>query len=148
MKKLYRLFVILNIMGIMSIMTSCDSEDIPVTVISISGIDIGLPADISDVPTLVVGDELQLSIIVTPSDTDETEVYWASSDEAVATVSDLGLVTAVGKGTATITVTSTYNPDVTKSIFVTVESSGSGDGSDSIGLNETAVDQSKAETRK
>lgn len=52
------------------------------------------------------GDEMQLTAIVFPSDADNKSISWTSSDEAVATINDTGLITAVGAGNATITVTS------------------------------------------
>ena len=51
--------------------------------------------------TIVKGRNEQLTASVYPSST----YTWTSSNPAVATVSDTGLVTAVAKGTATITVT-------------------------------------------
>ena len=51
---------------------------------------------------LNLGQTLQLSCTLVPEDTG-LAVSYASSDEAVATVSSSGLVTAVGVGTATIT---------------------------------------------
>ena len=47
----------------------------------------------------------QLIATITPADAVNKNVTWTSSNPAVATVSDTGLVTAVAKGTATITVT-------------------------------------------
>ena len=44
----------------------------------------------------------QLSAAVLPADAKDTSVSWSSSDEAVATVDQTGLVTAVEKGAATI----------------------------------------------
>ena len=71
------------------------SEVIPCTGISIS-------------PTTVAFDTLgatqQLTPTLTPADTTET-VYYVSSNEDVVTVSDTGLITCVGLGTATITAT-------------------------------------------
>ncbi len=49
-----------------------------------------------------VGDVLTLKATVTPADATENEVTWSTSDPSVATV-DGGKVTAVSKGTATIT---------------------------------------------
>lgn len=59
--------------------------------------------------SLKIGETWQMGISGSPSDNDDT-VSWASSDEAVATVSDGGLVTAVGKGNAKITAKSTLSP--------------------------------------
>ena len=51
---------------------------------------------------LVAGQKVALTAVVEPSNTTDT-VSWSTSDPAVATVAD-GVVTAVGAGTATITV--------------------------------------------
>lgn len=50
--------------------------------------------------------DLQLTATASPTYADNTSMTWASSNEAVATVSSTGLVTVKGSGTATITVTS------------------------------------------
>jgi hypothetical protein len=42
---------------------------------------------------------------VVPNDAGDKTVVWSSSDKAIATVSDEGIVTAVAAGTATITAT-------------------------------------------
>ena len=46
----------------------------------------------------------QLTATIAPSNATNKNVTWTSSNTSVATVSNTGLVTAVGKGTATITV--------------------------------------------
>jgi hypothetical protein len=68
---------------------------------------------------LEVGQTVQLTAVVEPEDATNKNVTWSSSDEAVATVSETGLVTAVAEGTATITVT-TEDGNKTDSITVTV----------------------------
>ena len=62
---------------------------------------------------LAVGGQLQLTALVLPEDTQDKTVVWTSSDEAVATVDETGLVTGIGTGTVTVTaacgeVTGTY----------------------------------------
>lgn len=59
------------------------------------------PAEVA----LYVGDTAQLSAVVLPEDATDKTVTWKSDDEAVATVDENGLVTAVGAGEAIITVT-------------------------------------------
>ena len=49
-----------------------------------------------------VGDEVPLSTTIYPAGGDQV-VTWSSKDESIATVSDKGVVTGVGKGTTTIT---------------------------------------------
>lgn len=55
--------------------------------------------------TLVVGETLQLTATVLPENATDKTVAWESSDEAVATVDENGLVTAVSTGEAAITAT-------------------------------------------
>lgn len=45
----------------------------------------------------------QLSASVSPEDADNKNLVWTSSDESVATVTEEGLVTAIGRGSSTIT---------------------------------------------
>ena len=52
---------------------------------------------------LVIGETLQLSATVLPSDASDKTVSWASSKQSVATVSNTGLVTAIAEGVSTIT---------------------------------------------
>ncbi|MGM9873481.1 MAG: Ig domain-containing protein [Bacilli bacterium] len=56
---------------------------------------------------LFVDDTLQLEVTVLPENATDKTVSWTSTDTDVASVSDTGLVTALSKGTTTITVTST-----------------------------------------
>jgi uncharacterized protein YjdB len=70
-----------------------------------------------------------LTRTVIPSNATNTSVTWSSSDNSVATVSQLGKVTAVSVGTATITVTSVSNPSVSAQCIVTVTVEGGTYGS-------------------
>ena len=54
--------------------------------------------------TLDEGEEENLAVAVTPENATDKSVVWESGNESVATVSQEGLVTAVGEGKATITV--------------------------------------------
>ena len=65
------------------------------------------------------GERKQLTATVLPLNATNKSVEWSSSDESVATVDNSGLVTAVGDGTATITVT-TNDGGFTDTCFVTV----------------------------
>lgn len=53
--------------------------------------------------TLQVGQTLQMDAVFEPANTTDQEIRWSSSDEAVATITDGGLVTAQAIGQATIT---------------------------------------------
>ena len=82
------------------------------------------PTDISlDVEntTLNIGDTLQLHAMLTPSIDVKDFISWTSSDENVLTVSEDGLVTAVGAGTATITATTVNGLTATCEITVNKE---------------------------
>ena len=76
-----------------------------------------VPAQPSDIPavaesvklnvhnlSLTVGDSFQLTAAILPADTDDQQLTWYWSDKSVVTINEQAVVTAVGAGTATITV--------------------------------------------
>jgi uncharacterized protein YjdB len=69
---------------------------------------------------LTEGESATLTATVLPENANDKSVTWSSSDEAVATVDQTGKVTAVKKGTATITVT-TNDGGKTATCAVTVK---------------------------
>lgn len=73
------------------------------------------PATIS----LAVGETADLEAVVTPVGASQL-VNWTSSDQAIATVSATGLITAMAAGTATITATSAADGTKTDTCAVTV----------------------------
>ncbi len=70
--------------------------------------------------TLKVGSIETIIATVSPTNATNKSVSWTSSNNAIATVDSNGLITAVGKGTATITVT-TADGNKTATIEVKVE---------------------------
>ena len=62
----------------------------------------------------------QLVATVKPSNAENPAIEWTSSDESVATVDETGLVTAVSKGTATVTVSALDGSGVKNTCKVTV----------------------------
>lgn len=70
--------------------------------------------------SLGTGQTLQLTATVLPANATDKSVSWESSNTAIATVSQAGLVTGKAKGTATITAKSTADPKVYASCTVTV----------------------------
>ena len=74
--------------------------------------------------TMAPGDTLRLSATVSPSDATLNGVIWTSSDPSVVKVDSSGRVTAIGDGTAVVTVT-TVDGSFTDACTVTVGSSGS-----------------------
>ena len=71
--------------------------------------------------TLYKGNVAKLTASVEPFGVQPDTVIWSSDNTDVATVSDNGLVTAVGKGTANITATSVKDPSVSATCVVTVK---------------------------
>lgn len=71
--------------------------------------------------TLDVGEKDEITVIVTPDDATDKSVIYESSDESVVKVDENGNIEAVGKGEATITVTSKDDPTKKTEIKVTVE---------------------------
>ena len=70
--------------------------------VNVSGITLGT-TEWSAIP----GETKQLDFVIEPINATDQTVTWFSSSDAVATVNQSGLVTAIGAGTATITVTTT-----------------------------------------
>lgn len=52
-----------------------------------------------------IGDTKQLEIIISPEDATDKSVVWKSHNESICTVTDNGLVTAIGIGSTAVTVT-------------------------------------------
>lgn len=76
---------------------------------------------IEDAPTnMQVGDTAQLKAKVEPAEAKQT-VIWTSRDEAKATVSETGLVTALAAGTVEIVATSTENRRMQKIATINIE---------------------------
>ena len=70
--------------------------------------------------TIEVGETKQFAAAISPSDAENKEVEWSSSDTDVATIDANGLVTGVGKGTATITATAKDGSGVKGETTITV----------------------------
>ena len=81
---------------------------------------------------LTVGDTLQLTYQVYPTEATNKSVTFKSSDESIATVSNTGLVTAKKKGTVIITVTS--NNGKSRSVTFTIKAKASSGGGNSSSL--------------
>ncbi len=94
----------------------------------------------SSASELWVGETANLTVKYTPEDTNQKGVIYTSSEEKVATVNN-GVVTAVGKGTTTITATGANNK--TSSVTITVKQPITG-----VNLNKTTLELEKDQTEK
>lgn len=81
--------------------------------------------------------QLTATVTVTPDNADNKKVTWKSSNTGVATVSETGLVTAVGTGDATITATSTKDETKKGECKVTVNAPAEEIPVESITLNKS-----------
>ena len=79
----------------------------------------GVTASVDKNTLTSVGETAQISVVVSPADADNRKVTFTTSDPNVATVDENGRVTAVGNGTATITVT-TEDGKMAATVTVTV----------------------------
>ncbi len=68
--------------------------------------------------SLEPGQTAKLKASLTPADATYKYIFWESSDETVATVSDSGLVTAIADGTVTITAKSWYGHEAVCAVAV------------------------------
>jgi len=72
----------------------------------------------NSIDEMLFGEQYQLTAKINPADTDEEKILtWTSSDEKVITVEN-GLIKAVGRGTATITVTTVNGKTATAIVTV------------------------------
>ena len=76
--------------------------------------------------TLNVGGTYTLAKTISPSGASNQNVVWSTNNTAVATVDSSGKVTAVGKGTCTITCTSSENSSYKGTCAVTVNQQATG----------------------
>ena len=116
MKKLKNWIVLSAALFVLAGMMSCEmynegNDDVLVTEVSV---------DQSSLSFNNSGDTIQLTATVLPTDATDQTVSWTSDNTDVATVDSSGLVTAVGTGTATITVT-TSDGGITASCNITVD---------------------------
>jgi hypothetical protein len=72
-------------------------------------------------------------VVLTPSDASEQELVWASSNKAVATVDEAGMVSALSQGTCTVTVASKAYSTVSCHVEVIVGEDGTSDAADNSG---------------
>lgn len=70
--------------------------------------------------TLAIGESVSINTTFIPAEPSDTVCLYESSNPKVATVDDNGIIKAVGKGTATITVISEYNPDIKDTLTIEV----------------------------
>ena len=108
-----------------------DTPEDPVTITSVTVEPNEATLDINDTK------QLTATVVATPDNADNKKVTWKSSNEAVATVSESGLVKAIGAGTATITATSTKDETKQGTCAITVNEPAEIIEVTSIALNET-----------
>ena len=92
--------------------------------------------------TTLAGETVVLTATIYPEDATEKDVVWSSSDEAVATVDENGLVTAIAVGEATITATTVDGSNLFASCKVTVVPT----LAESIALDKTEISLEATET--
>lgn len=76
--------------------------------------------EINSIDELEIGDEEQLLITINPSNSSFTELSFSSSNESVVIVDENGIIKAIDKGSATITV-SVNDTDIVNTIVVVVK---------------------------
>lgn len=70
--------------------------------------------------TLQTGQSKMPIVTMLPENASDKSEIWTSSDTDIATVDDMGRITAVSEGSCTVRVTSAQNPDVFAEVEVTV----------------------------
>lgn len=89
-----------------AVVPSAQPSQAPAPGPDVPSVDLTAPTDFKlrkdDISFFTVGEKYQMPVTLTPADAHAT-ITWTSSDPAVATVSDNGLITAVSRGTVNIT---------------------------------------------
>ncbi|MBR7153452.1 MAG: Ig domain-containing protein, partial [Candidatus Methanomethylophilaceae archaeon] len=111
-----------------TVFVASQGTDVPVT---------GVALD-RDSLTMAPGDTGSLVATVSPSDATLNGVSWASSDPSVVKVDPYGRITALGDGTAVVTVT-TVDGGFTASCTVTVESESAGSDTGTVPIVVAAI---------
>lgn len=93
--------------------------------------------------TLQSSEKYVLDVVVSPSDADNKEINWSSSDESIVSVDNSGNITALKGGVAKITVASVENLEIKDECTVTVIQPVTG-----ITLNKTALELIEDDTEK
>lgn len=94
-----------------------------------------------DMLNLTKGERETITMTVLPEDAGNKNVIWTSSDSSVATVDSSGFVTAVGGGTATITVQAEDGSKVATSCAVNVI-----EHVEAVNLNKASIEITKGQT--
>lgn len=92
--------------------------------------------------SMMKGETQTITATVLPEDASDKSLSFASDNESVATVSNAGVVAAVSKGSATITVSSISNPAISKTVAVTVSEPVAAEGLE-VKLHETVVTETE-----
>lgn len=112
-------------------MASCHEKEIAALSITATGQGVS-----NNEVSMISGNNLQLSIGYIPNTTTKRDVLYSSDNEAVATVSADGVVTAHDNGTATITITSAEWPFASTQVKVYVSGATLDVGGDEIPQNQ------------
>lgn len=92
--------------------------------------------------SMMKGETQTIIATVLPENATDKSLTFASDNESVATVTNEGVVTAVSKGNATITVSSVSNPAISKTVAVTVSEPVAAEGLE-VKLHETVVTETE-----
>lgn len=78
---------------------------VKITVKEITADKVSVTTNVSEKDTIYIGDTIQFSATITPSNVDDPSITWSSSATDVATVTNNGKVSTIAAGTATIKAT-------------------------------------------
>ncbi len=92
---------------------------------------------------MIIGETVQLTATVLPSNATDKTIIWASSKPSVATISNSGLITAISEGSSTITVSAGGK---SATCIVTVSKGFVAVNSVSLNISELVLDKGQSET--
>jgi len=104
---------------VMSVSNKNISKTITITIFK-SIVEVKSISLLKELDTINLGETKTINSQINPANATEPSIIWSSSDTNIASVSTLGVITALQTGNVFITATSVSNPTISKTVNITI----------------------------